>query len=223
MNGAHDMGGMQTFGPIRPDKDERVFHARWEGRMHAIWSAIGTWHKWNGDFGRQMRESIPAPEYLALNYFQVRYVQVVELLVATGMITRDELVSGRPAKGTKKAVPPLTADNVAAWFAEGSSKRRSVEAVAQFRVGQPVRTRNINPPTHTRLPRYARDKVGMIERDHGVFVFPDSNAKGLGEKPQHVYSVRFTARELWGEQANPKDTVVLSLWDDYLEAVSRSA
>jgi len=219
MNGAHDMGGMQTFGPIRPEKDETVFHARWEGRIHVIWSAVGTWGKWNIDFGRQMRESIPAPEYLALNYFQMRYVQVVELLVATGMITRDELVSGRSAKGTQKAAPPLTVDKVAAWFSNGNSKRRSVDVVAQFRAGQSVRARNLNPPTHTRLPRYARGKVGMIEHDHGVFVFPDRNAQGLGEKPQHVYSVRFTARELWGAQANPKDTVVLSLWDDYLEAV----
>ena len=223
MNGAHDMGGMQTFGPVRPDQDEAVFHAPWEGRITAIWSAAAASGKWNTDFGRQVRESIPAPDYLALNHFQMRYVHIVELMVAAGMITRDELASGQPAKGTQKAVPALTADNVAAWFANGNSKRRTGDVAAQFRVGQPVRTRNINPLTHTRLPRYARDKVGSIERDHGVFVFPDSNAQGLGEKPQHVYSVRFSARELWGEHAHPKDTVVLNLWDDYLEAVSRSA
>ena len=89
----------------------------------------------------------------------------------------------------------------------------------KFQAGQHVRARNINPPTHTRLPRYARGKLGTIERDHGVFVFPDSNAQGLGEKPQHVYSVRFAARELWGEQASPNDTVIVAMWDDYLEAV----
>ena len=219
MNGAHDMGGMQTFGPIRPERNEPVFHARWEGRIHAIWSAIGTWRKWNTDAGRQMRESFPAPEYLALGYFQLRYAQVVELLVASGMITRAELESGKPAKGTQKAVPPLTADKVPAWFANGNPKKRAVEVPPQFRVGQQVRARNINPETHTRLPRYARGKIGVVEIDHGVFVFPDSNAQGLGEKPQHVYSVRFTARELWGEQAKPKDTVVVNMWDAYLEAV----
>lgn len=223
MNGAHDLGGMQTFGPVRPDKDETVFHARWEGRIAAIWSAAAASGKWNIDFGRQIRESIPAPEYIALSYFQMRYVHIVELLVATGMITRDELSSGQPAKGTQKAVAPLTGDTVAAWFAKGNSKRRAEDVAAQFRVGQSVRTRNINPLTHTRLPRYARGKIGSIERDHGVFVFPDSNAQGLGEKPQHVYSVRFTARELWGEQAHAKDTVVLNLWDDYLEPMSQSA
>jgi nitrile hydratase len=88
---------------------------------------------------------------------------------------------------------------------------------ARFQIGQRVRARNIHPITHTRLPRYARGKFGTIERDHGVFVFPDSNAQFLGEKPQHVYSVRFTAHELWGEQAKPLDTVYLALWDDYLE------
>ena len=219
MNGAHDMGGMQTFGPIRPEKNEPVFHARWEGRIFAIFRAIGAWRRWSIDFSREMRESFPAPEYLALDYFQLRYAQTVELLVAAGMITRAELESGQPAKGTQKAVPPLTADKVAAWFATGSPTRRAVEVAPQYRVGQRVRARNINPPTHTRLPRYARGKFGVIERDHGVFVFPDSNAQGLGEKPQHVYSVRFTARELWGEQAKPKDTVVVNMWDDYLEAV----
>lgn len=219
MNGAHDMGGMQSFGPVRPEKNEPVFHARWEGRIAAIYSAIGALGKWNIDFARQTRESIPAPEYSALNYFHMRYVQAVELLVARGMITRAELENGRPARGTQKAAPPLTAAKVAAWFANGSPKRRAVAVAPQFQVGQRVRTRNIHPQTHTRLPRYARGKFGVIDRDEGVFVFPDSNAQGLGEKPQHVYSVRFTARELWGEQANPKDTVVVNLWDDYLEAV----
>ena len=223
MNGAHDMGGMHTFGPVKPEKDETVFHAPWEGRISAIWLAAAASGKWNIDFGRQVRESIPAPEYIALNYFQMRYVHIVELLVAAGMITRDELANGQPATGTQKSVPPLTANKVAAWFAKGNSKRRADDVAAQFRVGQSVRTRNINPLTHTRLPRYARGKLGSIERDHGVFVFPDSNAQGLGEKPQHVYSVRFTARELWGEQAHAKNTVVLNLWDDYLEATSRSA
>ena len=90
-------------------------------------------------------------------------------------------------------------------------------APIKFGVGQSVRARNINPPTHTRLPRYARGKIGTIERDYGVFVFPDTNAYFLGEKPQHLYSVRFSARELWGEQAKPQDAVYINMWDDYLE------
>jgi nitrile hydratase len=217
MNGVHDMGGMQGFGPIRPEKIEPVFHARWEGRMQAIWSALGTWGKWNLDFGRQTRVFLPPAVYLALNYHQLRYAQVVELLTGSGMVTRAEIENGRPTKVTQKAVPPLTVDKVAAWFDNGNPKRRDVAVAPKFQTGQRVRARNINPPTHTRLPRYARGKVGIIERDHGVFVFPDSNAQGLGEKPQHVYSVRFAARELWGDEAKLNDTVVVAMWDDYLD------
>ena len=143
----------------------------------------------------------------------------MELLAGSGVAMRAEIESGRRAKETPKAVPPLTAGKVAAWFANGNPKKRDVAVAPRFRAGQRVRARNINPPTHTRLPRYARGKFGIIERDHGVFVFPDSNAQGLGEKPQHVYSVRFAARELWGQQAKAKDTVIVAMWDEYLEAV----
>jgi len=80
-----------------------------------------------------------------------------------------------------------------------------------------VRTRNMNPAGHTRLPRYARGKVGAIGRDHGVYTFPDSNAHFGGQNRQHVYSVRFAARELWGESVSPRDSVHLDMWDDYLE------
>jgi nitrile hydratase len=92
-----------------------------------------------------------------------------------------------------------------------------VQAAARFRPGQRVRARNIHPTGHTRLPRYARGKRGTIVRDYGVFVFPDTSAHSLGEKPQHVYSVRFAARELWGEQASPRDSVYVDMWEDYLE------
>jgi len=80
-----------------------------------------------------------------------------------------------------------------------------------------VRARNLNPTGHTRLPRYVRGKVGKIDRDHGVYNFPDSSAEGRGAKRQHVYSVRFTGRELWGEQASERHFVYIDLWDDYLE------
>jgi nitrile hydratase len=98
-----------------------------------------------------------------------------------------------------------------------ASARRPDAVAPRFKVGQQVRARNINPVGHTRLPRYARAKSGVIERDHGVFLFPDTNAHFHGEKPQHVYSVRFSARELWGDAARPQDAVYLDLFDDYLE------
>jgi nitrile hydratase len=213
------MGGMQTFGPIRPEENEPVFHARWEGRVMAIFHALAAMRKWNTDLGRQTRESLPPAEYLSLNYHQLRYAQVVELIVQNGLATRAEIENGRPARGAPKATPSLAAGRVPAFWAAGAPKTRSVSVEPKFQAGQRVRARNIHPATHTRLPRYARGRVGVIERDRGVFVFPDTNAQRLGENPQHVYSVRFLARELWGEQANPNDTVMIDMWDDYLEPI----
>jgi nitrile hydratase len=133
------------------------------------------------------------------------------------LVTQAEIESGKPAAGSPKLTPALTADKVPPLVAHGVPASRDVPVAPRFLAGQRVRARNINPVGHTRLPRYARGKLGTVERDHGVFVFPDTDAHFLGEKPQHVYSVRFLARELWGEQAKAKDTVVIAMWDDYLE------
>jgi nitrile hydratase beta subunit len=217
MNGVHDVGGMHGFGPIRPEADEPVFHAPWEGRVLAMNMAIAAWGKFGTDNRRYARELIPPTELLAMSYYEKWYTGLIANLLDAGMITHAEIDSGMPAPGSPKVSPPLTAAREPAFFANGAPKLRNVPAVAKFRVGQNVRARNINPPTHTRLPRYARGKSGVVLRDHGVFVFPDTNALFLGEKPQHLYSVRFAARELWGEQAKPKDSVYLDMWDDYLE------
>jgi len=219
MNGVHDMGGMQGMGPVPQEKNEPVFHSRWEGRVFALNRAVGAWGKWNIDASRHQKELIPPAEYLRISYYEKFLVGMTELLIKSGLITRAEVESGKPARGSKKASPALTADKVPVLVAKGVPARRNTPATPTFRVGQRVRARNINPTGHTRLPRYARGKLGTIERDHGVFVFPDTNAHFLGEKPQHVYSVRFAARELWGEQAMPKDTVIIAMWDDYLESV----
>ena len=217
MNGVHDMGGMQGFGPIRPEENEPVFHAAWEGRVLAMNLAIAAWGKFAVDYRRHARESIPPAELLAMTYYQIWYTGLLTNVTDAGMVTRAEIDSGKPARDTTKMTPPLTAAVEPAFWAKGAPKSRDVAIAPKFQTAQRVRARNINPPTHTRLPRYARGKVGIIERDHGVFVFPDTNALFLGEKPQHVYSVRFLARELWGDQAKPRDTVIVAMWDDYLE------
>jgi nitrile hydratase beta subunit len=142
---------------------------------------------------------------------------LLDLLVRRGLVTASEIESGVPAPGTARATPPLTPEKIPAALPNRIHAKRDVQVSPRFQIGQRVRARNINPVGHTRLPRYARGKFGMIDRDHGVFVFPDTNAHFLGEKPQHVYSVRFTARELWGEQAPQKDSVYLDMWDDYLD------
>jgi nitrile hydratase beta subunit len=152
-----------------------------------------------------------------MSYYEKWLAALVDLVTGRGLVTRAELESGKPAEGSAKATPPVKAEGVPALIARGNPVKRDVAVTARFQVGQRVRGRNINPVTHTRLPRYARGKIGTVERDHGVFLFADSNAHFQGEKPQHLYSVRFAARELWGEQAAPRDAVYVNLWDDHLE------
>jgi nitrile hydratase subunit beta len=217
MNGVHDMGGMHGMGPIEPEANEPVFHTNWEARAFALTLAMGAWRKWNIDASRHARELIPAAEYLRMSYYEKWIAGLIELSIQRGMVTREEIDSGAPAEGSPKAVPPLTANKVAKTLAKGGPANRDIAVAPRFQVGQRVRARNIHPAGHTRLPRYARGKLGAIDRDHGVHVFPDTNAHFLGEKPQHVYSVRFAARELWGKQAALRDAVYIDLWDDHLD------
>ena len=216
MNGVHDLGGMHGMGAIKEDKHEPVFHAAWEGRAYGITRAMGGWRLWNLDATRFQRELIAPVDYFRLGYYERWIAGLEELMLRNNLVTPAELESGRPDEGAAVRTPTFTADKVPAFIAKGVPARRDVPAAASFRVGQRVRARNINPQGHTRLPRYARGKAGTVDRDHGVFVFPDTNAHFMGEKPQHVYSVRFDARELWGEQASRRDSVYLDMWDDYL-------
>jgi len=217
MNGVHDMGGMHGMGPIQAERNEPVFHAEWEGRVLALRRAMGAWRKWNIDVLRHEVELVPPAEYLRLSYYERQFVAFLEMLAKSGLVTRAELESGKPAEGSTKATPALTPEKAAVLVAKGVPASRDVPVTPRFRPGDRVRARNMHPVGHTRLPRYARGKLGLIDRDHGVFVFPDTNAHFLGEKPQHVYSVRFAARELWGQQASPRDSVYVDMWDDYLE------
>ena len=114
-------------------------------------------------------------------------------------------------------MPLLTADRVRAVLTRGDRSRMDADLPPRFKPGDRVRARNIHPIGHTRLPRYARGRAGVVDRDHGVFVFADASGNGLGKIPQHVYAVRFTARELWGPEASARDTIYIDLWDDHLD------
>lgn len=220
MNGAHDLGGMQGLGPIPYEKSEPVFHAPWEGRLYAINRAIGLWRKWNGYTSRYQKELIPPADYFRMSYYERWYVGLVELLVQSKLVTRGEIDTGRPAAGSTKATPPLKAEEVVPMFTKpGFARREPAGAPPRFQPGQRVRARNMHPVGHTRLPRYARGKQGTVERDYGTFAFPDAIAHSLPDRPQHVYSVRFAARELWGEQSKAQDAVYIDMWDDYLEPI----
>ncbi len=222
MNGIHDMGGMHGMGPVpkEPEATEPVFHQRWESRVYALTRAIGPWRKWNIDTGRYYIEQIPPAEYLRMSYYEKWFTRMVLLLIKTGLVTREEVDSGKPAPGSKMETPALKPEGVLAVALNRNIPPSNDPGILpKFMPGQRVRALNMQPVGHTRLPRYARGKVGEIDRDHGVYDFPDTNADGRGPKRQHVYAVRFTAQELWGPEASPRDFVYLDLWDDYLERV----
>jgi nitrile hydratase beta subunit len=217
MNGVHDMGGMHGMGPIQYETNELVFHDPWEARVFALNRAVRAWGKWTTDASRHAVELIPAPEYLRMSYYEQRLHALIELMVKSELVTRAEVESGKPAPGSPKATPALVASAVPATVAKGKPASREIPVEARFTVGQPVRACNLHPTGHTRLPRYARGKVGTIHRDHGVHVFPDTNAHSLGENPQHLYSVRFAARELWGDEASERDAVYIDMWEGYIQ------
>ena len=215
MDGIHDMGGMDGFGPIPIERNEPVFYAEWEGRLYAMNSALGAWGKWNIDAGRACMERLAPVVYLQSDYYQRWLYRMENILVERDMVTPDELET-RTAAG--EPVTPLPPEEVFTRLRATRSARVDKPVAATFTVGDAVLVRNIHPTGHTRTPRYARGRRGVIDRDHGVFIFPDTHAEFKGLSPQHLYSVRFTARELWGPDAAETDTVYLDMWDDYLDA-----
>jgi len=217
MNGAQDLGGMMGFGPIIPEPEKPVFHAEWEKRALAITLACGALEQWPGDRGRYIRETLPPIEYLTSSYYEIWTKALLKLLLAEAMITPEEWTAGKAisaAVATKR--PTLSAERVAPLLAAGTPYNRTPKAPAAFKVGDKVRTIVAHPTTHTRLPRYARGKTGVITEVHDVFVFPDSLAHGKGEDPQWCYGVRFDGRELWGPDSDPHLEIVIDLFEPYL-------
>ena len=215
MDGIHDMGGMDGFGPIPIERDEPVFHAPWEGRVYAINTAVGAWGKWNIDAGRYGIELLHPALYLQSSYYERWLYRNENLMVEHGLITQDELESGQASDGDR-ATPP-DAEEIFEKQRKSRSYRVDEDIAPKFKPGDAITVRNIHPKTHTRIPRYVRSKRGVIDRDHGVFIFPDTNAQFQGKKPQHVYSVMFTAQELWGPDAPAQDKLYLDLFDDYMD------
>jgi nitrile hydratase len=217
MNGIHDMGGLQDMGPIHHEKEEPVFHEPWEGRIYGIDRSLRFIGTWNLDAWRHQIELIPPADYLRMTYYERWLLVNEQLLLKHGLLTPNELMTGAQDPGIAKAAPALTADVASRLFGRGIPSSHDPKVQPRYKAGQHVRALNMNPSGHTRLPRYARGKLGIVTLDHGVYSFPDTNAHFQGEKRQHVYSVRFTARELWGLGASALDSVHLDLWDDYLE------
>jgi nitrile hydratase len=216
MDGVHDMGGMHGFGKVEPEENEPVFHAEWEARMQGVYRAMSYAGVWVIDQARFAREQLPPAVYLGSSYYRKWELGMEKQLVELGLVGADELAAGhalRPGKALKRK---LSADQVPNTITRGSYARPA-QAPARFKPGDRVRAKNIHPTTHTRLPRYARDKVGVIEALRGCHVFPDTVAVGKGEDPQWLYTVLFDGRELWGESAEPSLKVSIEAFEPYLE------
>jgi nitrile hydratase beta subunit len=223
MNGAHDLGGMHGFGPVVLEPDEPVFHAEWERRVFALALAMPVWRRWNIDTLRFAREQMPPAEYLATTYYEHWLWGLEQLLERDGLVTRTD-IDQRVREGGHPTAQPLTPkpgalrpDGVARLLRNRRAARLDDPVPPKFKAGDTVVARNMTPVGHTRIPRYVRGRRGVVDRDHGVFIFPDTHAAGLGRKPQHVYSVRFQAQELWGPDGHPRDAIYVDLWDDYLD------
>jgi nitrile hydratase beta subunit len=221
MNGAHDMGGMHGFGPVEREENEPLWHAAWEPAVVGIMQGLrGRQRLFNIDEMRRGIESMAPADYLAAGYYERWLSSLETLLVEKGVLTHEEIDARTehcrahpdaplpdPPGGGPAAAPPPT--GIHPYRRDGSPPR--------FKPGDRVTTRNAHPAHHTRLPRYARGKRGVIERVYGVFVFPDTHAHGQGECPQPLYNVRFAARDLWGDSAEPNEHVSIDLWESYLE------
>ncbi len=214
MNGVHDLGGMHGFGPIPREDNEPVFHADWERRMYGIARLLMNARLFNLDEYRHAIERIPPPIYLGAKYYEKWAIGATGLLLEKGILKPSELKGIKPVKLNPTYSMGAKPSQASAFH------RPPGVAKARFKPGDKVVARNVNPAGHTRLPRYARGKRGTIQFDEGVFPLPDLNAHGGGVLPQHVYSVRFTARELWGEKASPRESVSLDLWEAYLEPLN---
>jgi nitrile hydratase len=218
MNGVHDMGGMDGFGKVEIEPNEPVFHEQWEARTMALVRAMGAAGAFNIDTSRFYREALPPHVYLSSSYYKKWLLGLEGLLVDKGFVGAKDVAAGHavePAKPLKRA--PFRRDDVERILVRGKYGREP-QAPAKFKPGDRVRAKNINPVTHTRLPRYVRGHVGVVELNHGAQVFPDSAATGAGENPQWLYTVVFDAAELWGAGADPTVKVSIDAFEPYLEA-----
>jgi nitrile hydratase beta subunit len=218
MDGVHDMGGMHGFGKVEAEQDEPVFHADWEARTQALYRAMSYTGVWVIDQARFTREQLPPAVYLGSSYYKKWELGMERQLADLGLAGPDELDAGHALRPGKPLKRKLRAAEVPTIMTRGLFTRPAPKP-ARFKPGDRVRTKNIHPKTHTRLPRYARDKVGVIEALRGCHVFPDTVAIGKGEDPQWLYTVVFDGRELWGDNTEASLQVSIEAFEPYLEPV----
>lgn len=222
MSRAHDMGGRYGDGPVVPEPQGTVPFAKdWHRGALALTLAAGALGHWSIDRSRHRRERLSPEDYVRFTYYEIWLAALADLLHDAGLVTREELAAGKadPAPPHPKI---FRAEAVAAALARGTPYTRESAIAPAFAVGDRVRTalpaRNRTVPGgHTRLPAYAAGHVGRVVLSHGAHVFPDTNAHGIGECPEPLYTVAFDAADLWGAAERAGDEVTLDLWQSYLE------
>jgi nitrile hydratase len=219
MNGPHDLGGLTGFGPIKPEPDEPVFHAEWEKRALGVSLCAACLGAWTLDENRHAYELIPPPDYLSASYYEIWIRGLDFLLAREGFATEAELFHGALEHGGRRPIGDILRPSSVDDMLFAGPSELPVSSPAVYQVGDKVRTRNINPLGHTRLPRYARAKRGVVQAIQGAYAFPDDNAHGRGANPQWVYTVVFSGQELWGDDADPSLSVSIDAWESYLEPV----
>lgn len=221
MNSIHDLGGMHGMGPMPFEDNEPKFHAEWEKSVLGINMLLLMSGAYTADESRHAMERIPALRWLASPYY-LHWLDGFEVLLnEKGILTTEEIKLGVADKSGRATPLPryIEPDAVADIILHNHPVTGELEPAPFFRSGDRVRTRNINPTTHTRLPRYTRGKVGSIVSYVGACLYADSRAHNGNEQLQHTYSVRFEGSELWGPEAGPRDAVYIDLYESYLEAV----
>ena len=216
MDGVHDMGGMHGFGKVTPEPNEPVFHSEWQGRCLALNRAMAFTGLWTIDQARACIEELPPDVYVSSSYYKKWALRLENIVVAFGLAEAEEIKNGHATRPGRPLKRKLTLADVPNSLTRGSFARPA-QKPARYKPGDRVRTKNIHPTTHTRLPRYARDKVGVVEALRGCHVFPDTVAIGKGEDPQWLYTVLFDGRELWGDSVEPSLKVSIEAFEPYLD------
>jgi nitrile hydratase beta subunit len=221
MDGIHDMGGMQGFGPVPIEYDEALFKAPWEARVLAMKIATTGHTGANVDRFRHLIERMPPANYLNASYYQRWLHSMLQQYLEAGMLTATDLAAiaagTNPEETNSSSTTAIPAVKMRELMSHYSAPTEEHSPQPQFAIGAAVHTKNIHPPGHCRLPGYARGKVGEVVAAHGLHLFADDRGSGLGDTLQHLYTLKFMATELWGENANPRDSVNLELWESHLE------
>jgi nitrile hydratase len=210
------MGGLADFGPVRAEADEPVFHHEWERRVFAM-NMCALAYIGPVDRVRHSIERMDPVEYLTTSYYEHWIHALTTLVEELGYVTTDELATGRVASPAQLPHPAPPVEAMIDLLQGGVPATREVNTTPAFAIGDKVRARTVEFAGHTRLPRYLRGKTGTVSAFRGNHVFPDTLAHDRGEQPHPLYTVRFEADALWGDNVTRRDCVHVDLWESYLE------